>query len=231
MSDENRTEAPTIKRIAKARSEGKFPAARELTSSLLFFVSLFIFEAVGAAAILRFIEWTRSLRSEPLQLDVSRENVLGLLNVFSGGFTPFSSLFIGLTAVSLVVPLLVAVVNRGWVFMPEKLAPDLSRLTPRLAPFWSLDTLWRLGLAAIQVTGTLFILAGQIRKIAGEKSSLTLPPEKWTDLIHTGLVPITIQLAVLFILLGIGDLFYQRWKYRRDLRMTREEVMRETKEE
>ena len=45
---ENRTEVPSIRRIAQARAEGKFPAVGLLTGSLLFFAMLVIVELSAA---------------------------------------------------------------------------------------------------------------------------------------------------------------------------------------
>lgn len=231
MSGENRTEAPTPKRIEKARSEGKLPIARELGGTLFFFTALLFAELLGAGAAVRFLSWARSLREVPLRLETGSQSPTSLLEPIAAGFRPFLPLLLLAVAAAAILPLLTAVLNRGWIFLPKKFLPDFSRIAPRFGNVFSIETLWKLAAAVFQTLGTVFIIVRHIRHSADFSSLLSSNTAEWPGLFKRELLPITFQFAVLFTLIAAADLIYHRWKYRYDLRMTLEEIKREAKEE
>lgn len=227
MSDhENRTETPTIKRIGQARAEGKLPAVRLLPETLFFFVALLAAELAAAAAAARFLVWARELRQTPLELDPA-----SLAVQTSGGLRPFVPLLLALAAAALLVPAFGAWLGRGWSFLPEKAAPDFSRLRPRFGALFSLGSAWRLALAAFQIAGVLLILFYRFRSAGNPHSLLSLPPEDWPGLFRRELFPLTVLLGLFSLIPAAADTFFQRWKFKRDLRMTPEELRREQREE
>ena len=227
MSDhENRTEVPTIKRIAQARAEGKFPAVALFTGTLLFFTMLLIVELSAAGCVERFLVWSRQLRQGTADLDPG-----ALTGAAARGVLPFFPLIAALALTALFLPPMTAWLTRGWAFLPEKAAPDFSRLLPKLGAFFSLDALWRLFLAAVQILGTIWLVTLWIRRLAGGEEFLTLTSGEWPSLFRRFLFPLTIRLALFSLGVALADLFFQRWKFQRDLRMTPEEVRREQREE
>lgn len=227
MSDqENRTETPTIKRIGKARQEGKLPAVTLLPSTLFFFAALLTAELAAAGAAARFLVWVRELRETPFELDPASLTVQA-----SRGFLPFVPLFLFLAAAALFLPALGAWLGRGWSFIPGKALPDFSRLTPRWRSLLSLNTAWRLALAAFQIAGVLAILFFRFRSVERRNTLLSLPPGEWPALFRRELLPLTLLLALFSLIPAAADLFFQRWKFKWDLRMTPEELRREQREE
>ena len=227
MSDrENRTEVPSIKRIAQARAEGKFPAVGLFTGTLVFFVMLLIVELSAAGCVERFLVWSRQLRAASGEMAFE-----SLPEQTARGFSPFVPLMAVLVLTAVFLPPISAWLTRGWAFLPEKLAPDFTRILPRFRSFFSLDSLWRLMLALVQILGTIWIVTAWIRRIAGDGRYMTLAIGEWLGLFREFLLPLTIRLALFSLLIAAGDLFFQRWKFVRDLRMTPEEVRREQREE
>ncbi|MBR2692965.1 MAG: EscU/YscU/HrcU family type III secretion system export apparatus switch protein [Thermoguttaceae bacterium] len=227
MSDhENRTEVPTIKRINQARAEGKFPAVGLFTGTLLFFAMLLIVELSAAGCVERFLVWSRRLRQ--MTADLTPDS---LVNEAARGFLPFLPLMAALASAALFLPPMTAWLTRGWAFLPEKTVPDFSRLLPKLGAFFSLDALWRLLLAAVQILGTIWLVTFWIRRVATGEEYLSSASGEWPGLFRRFLFPLTIRLALFSIGVALADLFFQRWKFQRDLRMTLEEVRREQQEE
>jgi len=106
-----------------------------------------------------------------------------------------------------------------------------ASLHSKICIFFSLNSLWRLALALVQIAGTVWITAAWIRRIAGDERYMTLAAGEWPGLFREFLFPLTIRLALFSLLVAAGDLLFQRWKFERDLRMTPEEVRREQREE
>lgn len=223
---ENRTEVPSIRRIAQARAEGKFPAVGLLTGSLLFFAMLVIVELSAAGCAARFLVWARQLRQGAADLTAD-----ALVGETTRGFLPFFPLMATLALTALFLPPMTAWLSRGWAFLPEKIAPDFARLLPKFGALFSLDALWRLFLAAVQILGTIGLVALWIRRAAPGEEFLGLDSSEWPGLFRRFLFPLTIRLALFSLGVALADLGFQRWKFMRDLRMTPEEARREQREE
>ena len=75
---------------------------------------------------------------------------------------------------------------------------------------------------------------GSLWTAAGESQTDGRGVHRRTDRVRTVrrfLFPLTIRLALFSLGVALADLFFQRWKFQRDLRMTPEEVRREQREE
>ncbi len=223
---ENRTEAPSVKKIAQARAEGKFPATGLFAGTLLFFTMLIAVELLAAEGVGHFLVWARQLRQTPWALSgetLCAETVRGAASFFP--------LLLALLLAALLLPALTAWLTRGWAFHPEKLVPDFSRLLPKFGELFSLAALWRLSLAAFQIIGTVWIVTLYLRRFGESGQMFALQREEWPNLLRDSLLPLTVCLAFFSLIPAAADLFFQRWKFNRDLRMTPEELRREQREE
>ena len=120
----------------------------------------------------------------------------------------------------------------GFLFLPEKLAPDITRLDPLqgIGRIFSLTNLMRLvmGLLKMTLVGVIAYVAVQsdrdrilsLAAMAVPQIAATLPGIiLWTS----------IKIAVALFLLAVFDYAFQWWKNEQDLRMTTQEVREEMK--
>jgi flagellar biosynthetic protein FlhB len=120
----------------------------------------------------------------------------------------------------------------GFLFLPEKLAPDLTRLDPLqgFARLFSLTNLVRLVMGLLKmalVAGVAYAsLYGQREKVLGLAAMTT--PEIASFLAQI-LIWTSMKIAVALLLLAVLDYGFQWWKQQRDLRMTTQEVREELK--
>ena len=122
------------------------------------------------------------------------------------------------------------VLQGGFLFLPEKLAPDLTRLDPLqgFARLFSLTNLVRLLMGLLKmavVAGVAYAsLYGQREKILGLAAMTT--PEIAAFLAQV-LIWTGMKIALALLLLAVLDYGFQWWKHERDLRMTPQEVREE----
>lgn len=230
MRDGNRTEQATPKRILNAREDGNVPQCADLSRALVLLASFGLLMTMGARAFSAFFQYCHGLWSEGFALSSEPG---ALLAQVARPFYCFLSFFIAVGIAALAIPAIVAIVFRGWIFLPSKVAPDLSRLALKgLVRCFSLDSTYRMvsGLvkAVVCVAAVWMFWRGR-----GERAMAAVhsAPEQIVPLVRGFAVPVAAGLLAGFLLLGALDLFYQRWKYYRDLRMTPEEVRREAREE
>ncbi|WP_043362940.1 flagellar biosynthesis protein FlhB [Belnapia sp. F-4-1] len=220
-SAEDRTEAPTQRRLDRARDEGQSALSREvvgfatlLAGTLAGFLTL---PPLGA-------EWLRLMRAllempgegAVLAPALLRQSALTLLPV------------LGLVALA---GMLASLAQTGMVMRAEALAPQLSRLNPAAA-------LKRLlgpdGLAELARTLMKLALVGAAVWHAVDLSMLQmllhLPATMLLDEVGRG--SLRLLVAALFALgaLALLDLLWVRWRHLRRMRMSREELRQEYRE-
>jgi flagellar biosynthetic protein FlhB len=226
MSDqENRTEAPSPRRLQRAREEGQVPVGHD--------ASMVAAMAAGAAGIWMLAS---AFRSGTLSL------LAGTLRTLPE--TPFRqipSLAAGPAAAALGACLLAAgaaiavtVMQTRGGFWPHLALPDLTRVLGGgpLSRVLSRDFFADLALAIVKVLALGWAAWSSLRD-----DLLSLPlllgsaaPDQLTRtfaiLARTGVR----VLAAAAILAGV-ELALQRWRFNRKMRMTREEARRETRED
>jgi flagellar biosynthesis protein FlhB len=229
MADQARTEQPTPRRLREARRKGQVARSRDLTAavSLWFVLAAVCFVAVPLIGTVEAA--TRDL--------LARAGTVGELGA-AGPLAGWMRLALRLAAPILLAAALGAlacgIVQVGGLFTFEPVRPKLERLDPSAGVrrilggrgwFEALKSL----LKFLIVTGAAAVASrGALTEIvrAARTDGASLAGAVGGALLHLALVA-----GGLLLLLGALDAAYQRWRQRRDLRMTREEVRRELREE
>jgi type III secretion protein U len=220
------TEEPTQRRLDEARRRGEVAVSRDLVSAAAMTAALATLAAVGPASVARLVAyWKVALAAAP------------------GGGPPGPALLAGAGVLArLLAPPLAAAAaaalgagmlqTRGLVALGA-VRPDLGRLSPAAGLARVLG-----GQAALQVGKGLLkvVLCGllawiTVRPVLGGLASLA-----GTGAVRTAAVlgalsaRLALRVAVVALALGLADYLLARRRHRRALRMTREEVKRESRE-
>ncbi len=233
MADEQ-TEKPTQRRLDRARSEGNLPSSREFVSATQFiaFVALatgfsatWFFGLMGLTrGLLRYAftsDFTTTLTVDAL-MDLTRHVILPPL-------TPL--FFVGAALVVIVVSVQLASTRFG--FAPAKLIPDFKRLSIgnklKNLPAQNIPMLLQ---AVVILPLVAFVVYYEVTENLDRL--LMLP---WMNAaggitaIATVLKALLWRAAGLFLVMGLIDLWWQRTRYNRQLRMSKQEIRDETKEQ
>ena len=233
MSDTSgqKSEKPTPKKLKDARKKGQVAFSRDASSIAIFVVALFaiflLVPRVGDAFEHFFREGVKlaSLdRTEPAPLLALLQDTL-------------------VQAALLPMPLLVAVVVMGSIFGLTQtrfnlswhpLKPELNKLSPikKLKQWFSVGGLFEFGKTLLKLL-IVFLLAYLV-----VYASLWLilrlgfaEPPVLMKLIGDLSKRFLISVAIVFAAIAGLDFLFQRWKHQRDLRMTKDEVKREHKDQ
>ena len=225
----NQTEQPTQRRLEKARREGQFPAAREFVAALQFLVLLTLLGAGGAAWFRHFCQTTRRWLAQAFAGEVSPEQLSRFgWELFWSHLLPLVLAGTGVVAVTLVIRLGTTRFGMSW----KKLAPDLKRLDP----IAKLRELPRQNLPALaQALLLLPLFLGAVYGVARDKLELMLAlplasVESGARFLGTSLMDLFWKAAGVFLVFGAVDLWRQARRYRRDLRMSKQEIREEMKD-
>jgi flagellar biosynthetic protein FlhB len=225
----SKTEKPTPKRYLKALSEGQFPTSRELVAAFQFLVFFII-------ALSWFPGWFRGMKDMlRAALDVAFHSGLDVENLptiawplLRQAMVPLA-MICGLTSVC---TLALHLSMTRMAFSLKKFAPDLSRLSPA----GKFRNTFRQGPAALmQASFMLVLFTAAIVSIARQNSDIFLAlPFASLDVglskFGTALKDILWKAGGMFLVFGLIDLFRQQRRFQKDLKMTKQEVKEESKE-
>ncbi|MCX7605066.1 MAG: EscU/YscU/HrcU family type III secretion system export apparatus switch protein [Bryobacteraceae bacterium] len=226
MADKDqRTESPTPQRIRKAREDGRFPASREMVFAVQFLGWTLLLSSSGF-----WMEPALHAFASLLRAAFHPDRAIGML-----GTLPHSAAagWIGAGAFCMLAIAMMGLISHLAItefgFAPAKAAPDFSRLNPaghlRELPRRNLDQL----VAAVVMLPLLFaVLWMAVRNRWEEFLRLPLLPlERAAAAVGGAAADLLWKAALLFLAWGAFDLLRQRHRYFRDLRMTRQEVREE----
>jgi len=230
MADRSgKTEEPTDRRVQKAREEGQFPSAREFVSALQFLVFLSLLAAGGSTWLDQFRRVTRMFFARAFSAEIRVEDLCNF------AWQTFSILMLPLVGAGAIVALATVVVRLATTrfgFSFKKVAPDFARLNP-MARLRELPGQNLASVAQALIMLPLFLWAVYV--VARDKMELlmTLPlasVENGWRVLGSSLMELGWKAAGVFLAFGAVDLFRQMRRYKRDLRMSRQEIREEIKD-
>jgi flagellar biosynthesis protein FlhB len=228
QENDDKTEAPTPRRLEKARTEGRAPVSRELPG----FVGLVgatlalavIVPPAGAALAHRLAAWLA------LPPEATLASASGLL---AATLWPLLALVLG-TALLILAPAMIAqLLQTGFLVSAAQMAPKLSKISPLAGAkrLVSADNLVEFlkSLAKFLILGgaAWWVLAGDIGRL---QSAAEWPVQALLhiagDEVQRVLIAVLAALAVLTIL----DVAWTRWHFTSQLRMSRQDLREEHKD-
>jgi flagellar biosynthesis protein FlhB len=228
MADSNKTEKPTPRRRQKAREKGQVVRTRELPGTLACGAALAIFSWQASQAVQ---EWRGFLRST-LDMSASQaaapENTLFLWSGWQvlrwTAPAMIGAWFVATTA---------SVMQGGLVFSPEGLTPKLERLSPatKLRQMFSLTGLSGLLKSLLPFAAILYLGIGVFERHWSEivlASGLDL--RTFTSMVFKLVFEVGWK-SLLVLLIWAGVDYFLTWrKMESDLRMSKQEMRQELKE-
>ncbi len=225
----DRTEKPTQRRLDKARKEGNFPTSREFVSAVHFMAFVALVGSFSGAWLLHTAGLMRTLLDLAFHIQVSQENLAAFAwSVLVPHFAPL--LVAGAAICAAMVAAQLGVTKLG--IAPSKLVPDLKRLNgfSRLSglagqnlPMFA-QSIVILPLAALVVYYEVTENLGLLLELPFVATPVALG--------RVGGVVATLlwRAAAAFLVVGLIDLIWQRSRYNKQLRMTKQEIREESKD-
>ena len=229
-SDLERTEPASSRRLEQAREEGQVPRSREVGAFLILMVAAGAFWMVGGWMMQRTSTIvSRGLLFDGETLRDSQSMVARLGETSLDALLAFTPLVLALIVAALLSPFFLG----SWNVSFKAMAPDLGRLDPvkGMSRVVSLSGLLELvkGVAKSTLIGS--VAAGVLWAERGEILSL-LSQTIDAGLASAGhLINFSFLMIVASMLLIVAlDVPFQLWQYHNKLKMSKEEVRRESKE-
>jgi len=230
-SGQDKSEEPTEKRLTDARKKGQIPRSKELNTFMALMTAAVMLLFVGdsiAKGLARLMQQQFSL-SRGVIFDPASP-VIFFEQVLLDGLLLIVPLVIPLVLVALLTPMMMG----GWNFTMESMTPKFSKMNPfsGLKRMFGVQGVVEL-LKAIVKIALVFFVAGTLFRTYFDQfmglSALSLngAVTKAVDIIMFGFLILS---STLILIVAI-DVPYQLWNTKRQLKMTKQEVKDESKEQ
>lgn len=231
VDQESKTEDPTPRRREEARKQGQVPFSAELVGSLVLLAGIVGLGYIGPALWSAMKHVFRQDLAQSFREDLDSASAAEL---FARTATRVLIALLPFLGALLAVGILASVAQTGFQINTEKLSPDLDKLNPAngLGRLFSTSALVK-GLFTLVKVAALGLVAYLILEgRAGVLLALSRGQLGYAAPAAWALVErLALYMAGSVAGVAIFDYLYQRYKFEQSLRMTKEEVKREFKEE
>lgn len=230
-----KTEEPTSKRLREARNKGQVAKSKEIgqaASLLAFFILLrFTLSWLG-------LNFERYFSGVYNQFSVMTTMTDGLLpmsqmeRLFRQMIISMITYLAPFFAIGCIVAFLSDVVQVGWKLVSEPFKPKLSKMNPinGLKKIVSKESLFGLLLAILKIAVISIVV---YTYLMGRNESLFLlydmPLRQGIELMGDIIIEMGIRISVVYMIVALIDWIYQKHKFHEDMKMTKQEVKDEMK--
>lgn len=231
---QERTEAPTPKRLEEARLRGQVAKSTDVTAAAILLGAVLVLAGLVPVVarqlrgvLQEYLRWTATVRVE--------EHSVGAL---LGDFLLRCALLLGpILGVLMLVGVGAEIAQVGLRVATKKFPQGLPLQTV-FNPLVGLRRVFFSGRSAVELLKSILkvvllvgIAAHVLWRNREELVQLSLVPvQQMGEVLWRVTLELTLKVAVVFAAVALADLLYQRYRYREDLRMTRQEVRDELKQ-
>lgn len=232
MSDDKqsgeKTEEPTEKRLRDARKKGQVAKSADVSSTWLLII-IFVYFAIFKTMILKKCEELILLPTLFIHLPFEE----ALPNVLVGTATIGLMLTVPFLVLVAIMGVFINFIQTGPVFSTDPLKPDFKKINPVEG---AKKIFSKKGLIEVLKSSLKTVFLGLVLYycIKGVIAPLLLIPFSGLNGIFAILIEVmrnfAINVCLVYLVVAVADLFFQRHQYIKDLKMTKDEVKREYKE-
>lgn len=229
-SDLDKSEQPTDSKLKKAKEKGQIPRSRELTSLMILLVGIMLFWIMGTHFVSKLKAIIQQAMLVAHRTDDDKQIIFNLINLLTAGFWAILPIFVGLVIVAIIAPLSVG----GLLFSLQSIKPNLGKLNPisGFKRLFSLRIFSELFKSILKVV--LIAFAAALFLIHQFPNMLALPSMYLNNALSQ-VMQLLIYASLLIVLALIPmvgfDIFYQIWSNLKKLKMSKQEVKDEFKEQ
>jgi len=219
----------TPHRREKAAEEGHVPRSADLTSSILLLTSLCLLLWLGNTLATFCAEQLREHLGGDATLHLDAETATNRISNLAQELAWRLAPILG---GMMLVAVLVNLAQVGFLFLPEKVAPDFGHLDPLAGAerVFSFSSVVRLGFGMLKVVLVVSVavaslwsewprIIGMASMDVGQIATYTWEVVLWTS----------IKIAAALVVLALLDYIYQVWRNDEDLKMSAQEMKEEMK--
>lgn len=230
FASDDKTEEATPHKLSEARKKGQVAKSKEVTSAIILLTSTIILLTLGEYAANSFKKDIIEIFTNYLNIELNSSSLMSILVTMLWRF--------GIVFLPVVVPLMLMgvvanLLQTGYINSKEPLKPQLSKINPisGFKKIFSMRTVMELlkDIAVIIVIG--FVGYGFIK--SNFKKVLAMTGLKFPVIITSFLkltTNIFFRVTLVMAFIALIDFMYQKFQFKRDMRMSKQEIKEEFKQ-
>lgn len=229
-SGEDKTEEPSEQRRQDFRDEGQVAQSKELTSLFVLLSALVSMYALGPSIGADFLNFMRRIFTEMAVTDLTTERAGSILMMC---LTQAGKTVLPIAAAGFIAGVLGSVVQFGFLFTWKPIEPQPNRINPisgfqRIFAMSSLVEGLKSILKLTAVVGVTYILLRD--EIVSSPAVIDMDSSQFLVYMSSTGFRLVIGVCVGLFVVAAMDFGYQKFRYRKSLMMTKQEVKQEHKQ-
>lgn len=230
-----KTEPATAKKLREAREDGKVVKSKELTAAfdliVLFLVLKIFVSFVGNRLMNSFADIYGRIPDFVREnaVDVTEKSVAALM---SDALTQILIVCVPFFAFGFVVTALISVIQVGWKVTGKPLQPKFDKFNPinGFKRIFSKDSIFELVKSILKIFVIVYVAYTSIRGHAQDIFILyEIPLMQAIMLCGTVIINAGLKISLVYLVIGLADFIYQKYRFNEDMKMTKQEVKDEFK--
>lgn len=225
-----KTEQPTLRRLQKAKKEGQVAQSEELPAV----VSIVVLVMVLALFAPTLLQWFIVQMEQGMSGQISVfSDSKAFINFFNTKIVSLTLAMFPILASLFVGSILSCVAVSGLNFSPKALNLNFDSINPikGFGRLFNLKSLVKLGISIAKI---IFISIIVWRYLHDKVDMFAAVRWAWSGQIMVAIAKITlgmlIRICIALLIIAAIDVFFQKWKYIHDLKMTKQEVKQDRKD-
>ena len=230
-----KTEPATAKKLKDAREEGKVAKSKELTAAfslIVLFLCLKIFVSYVGESLINVFPMIYNAMADFVKINEGALSAQAVSSLFFGVIIRWLLIVLPFFAFGFVITILVSIVQVGWTVSTKPMKPELSKFNPinGFKRIFSKDSLFQLLLSIVKIGLIGYIAYSSLKDRVNDLFILyDLSLNQAISLVGTLIIDVGLKISLVYLIIGIADFAYQKYKFNDDMKMTKQEVKDEYK--
>ena len=229
----DKTEKATPKKLDDARKEGRVARSSDLINGFMLLLMFFVLKLFGGIMAGLFLDSFVKYYNKASDISMEVFDVRQAVNLSNEIVLDIVIASLPVLIGSFVVALVGNIVQVGWKVTGKPLKPKLDRLNPigGFKRMFSQEKVVELIKSILKVLAIALVAYNEVKD--RWKFILNLYDFEFMQAvlnIFDIVLDVGIKISVIFVIIGLADFGYQKWKHLHDLRMSKQEVKDEMKQ-
>ena len=227
---DNKTEKATPKRLRDAKKKGQVAKSGDLSAAASLLIFIMSIGVLGNYLFSNSLKFLKTSLQTDYTILITKSN---LGSLFIKNIINFGVLILPFVLIAMVIGISISLVQTGFIFSTEPLKPDLKRLNPieGFKGIFSKKSIFNLVKNILKLFLVFYMTYKNLTKNINQIiNSGNLGTEKIFFFLLDFIKDLTFNIILVMFALSIVDYVFQKRDFKKNLRMTKQEVMDEFKE-
>lgn len=230
----DKTEEPTAKRLQDARKEGQVAKSQELISGAMLFALFIAIKLFGGYMANSFMKVFYRNYGYISTYTIEMPEIGNMAAMFRRAMLDILLMVLPIFAFAIVIAVALNIFQVKWKVTTKPLQPKFSRLNPvsGFKKIISPEKLFDLVKAVAKIVVIFYVAYSTLMdEIENIKILYDLELMQAVIYICNFIINMGIKISAVYLLIGFADFLYQKFKFKKDMKMSKQEVKDEYKQQ